>query len=349
FPPPVEGCQDGGERNPLLVSLEDKSERQQRDTGLWFGKGVFSSLDFDADESLEIRQTQILQDSERGVKPQKRQTGRRKQNAPNLDKTAEETAAITETAAETTATTESTRETAKEDLSSSESDSSEDEREIKSMKGSLGKKRAQAEEETDNFEVVPVERPVKRSRVLGPDSLALGTVIATSKKSTRDLIDGSFHRYTFNEDEDELPDWFATEERKHRIRQLPVNRQMMQEYRERQRELNARPIKKVAEAKARKRRRMLKKMEQAKQKAETVVNTVDISEKEKAAQLRGIYKKAGLGKEKREVTYLVAKKGVGPKVRRPPGVKGHFKVVDGRMKKDMRGQQRRDQRQRKRK
>ncbi|MEE6528708.1 hypothetical protein FKM82_017176, partial [Ascaphus truei] len=129
-----------------------------------------------------------------GVKPQKRQTGRRKQNAPQLDKTAEETAAITETAAETTATTESTRETAKEDLSSSESDSSEDERKIKSMKGSLGKKRAQAEEETDNFEVVPVERPVKRSRVLGPDSLALGTVIATSKKSTRDLIDGSFSR-----------------------------------------------------------------------------------------------------------------------------------------------------------
>ena len=53
--------------------------------------------------------------------------------------------------------------------------------------------------------------------------------------------------------------------------------------------------------------------------------------------LDSIYKKAGLLKsEKNSVTYVVGKKGVGKRVSRPPGVKGRFRVVDPRMKKDNR-------------
>ncbi|XP_069834880.1 pre-rRNA 2'-O-ribose RNA methyltransferase FTSJ3 [Dendropsophus ebraccatus] len=326
-----EEAEEEEETNPLLQPLEEKSEREQRDKNLWFGKGIFSSvLQTDADEEMEIKQTRILQENKTGAKPKgKKEPKKSRKNTK-------------EAASDTSAKDGDSEPTppeggAAENDSDTDSDSSDEERDIQSMKKKFGKR---AVEESDDFEVVPVERPVKRSRILDPEGLALGTVIATSKKAARDLIDRSFNRRTFNDPEDELPDWFLSDEKKHRTVQIPVDREMMEEYRRRQKELNARPIKKIAEAKARKRRRMLKKMEQAKKKAEAVVNTVDITEREKAAQLRSIYKKAGLGKEKRQVTYLVAKKGVGRKVRRPAGVKGQFKVVDGRMKKDMRGQKR---------
>uniref|UniRef100_A0A8C6Q969 pre-rRNA processing protein FTSJ3 n=1 Tax=Nothobranchius furzeri TaxID=105023 RepID=A0A8C6Q969_NOTFU len=187
-------------------------------------------------------------------------------------------------------------------------------------------------------------RVTTKARILDAEGLALGCEIATSKKKARDLVDDSFHRSVFASSDEpwEVPEWFLDDERKHRKKPIPVTKEMVEEYKQKWKEINARPIKRVAEAKARKKRRMLKKMEQAKKKAEAVVNTVDISEKEKLAQLKTIYKKAGVKKEKRELTYVVAKKGAGKKVRRPRGVKGLFKVVDGRMKKDVRGIQRKE-------
>ncbi|KAG8434832.1 hypothetical protein GDO86_012980 [Hymenochirus boettgeri] len=324
----------------LVLSNDEIEQEMMR----YLLQGAFSSLDFNEDEDLEISQMQHLGTNIGGKKQQIIKQAIKNLKPVQPDTTVTSTVSIGDGGKTSENTAQIVNETSTndyvEDMSDSESDSSEDERDIKSMKVNLGKRKDEEKEEAD-FEIVPVERPVKRSRVLGPDGLALGTVIASSKKCARDLIDASFNRYAFNDDEDQLPDWFVVEERKHKLVQLPVDRQMMEEYRKRQQELNARPIKKVAEAKARKKRRMLKKLEQVKKKAEAVVNTTDISEREKAAQLRGIYKKASLGKEKHHVTYLVAKKGVGRKVRRPAGVKGHFKVVDGRMKKDMKSQKRR--------
>ncbi|KAJ6658210.1 hypothetical protein lerEdw1_001477 [Lerista edwardsae] len=320
------------EGNPLLVPLEDKDEEKKHQATLWFGKEAFAGIDDDADEALEIGQAQVLSRNQAEPLPASRKVKREKkltqqeataEQVPKEDPKPEGTEALNEGS------------------DTDESESSDSDEESGQPTSHMGKKRLRME--SSDIEVVPIEDPVKRARILDPEGLALGAIIATSHKAKRDFIDGSFNRYAFNEEDGELPEWFAQEEQKHRRKQLPLDRQTVEEYRQRWREINARPIKKVAEAKARKKRRMLKKMEQMKKKAESVVNTVDISEREKAAQLRSIYKKAGIGKEKRQVTYVVAKKGGGRKVRRPAGVKGHFKVVDGRLKKDTRAQKCKEQ------
>ncbi|NXP14232.1 SPB1 protein, partial [Thinocorus orbignyianus] len=311
--------EDGEEdENPLLVPLEEKSVLEERQTNLWFGKDAFAGIEDDADEDLELGQSQMLAERQRQSQRDKAtRKGQKKEEPPEK--------APSEPPPAADAGPEAGK--AQEEESSDDDTSSDEERPLVPV----GRKRGRVE--PCGFEVVPIEDPVKKARVLDAEGLALGSVIATSKKARRDLIDDSFNRhmqYSFNEDEGELPEWFTEEEKQHRRKQIPVDRQTVEAYRQRWREINARPIKKVAEAKARKKRRMLKKMEQMKKKAEAVVSTVDISEREKVAQLRRIYKKAGLAKEKRQVTYLVAKKGVGPRVRRPRGVKGQFKVVDSR-------------------
>ncbi|NXT54012.1 SPB1 protein, partial [Pluvianellus socialis] len=303
------------EENPLLVPLEEKSVLEERQTSLWFGKDAFAGIKDDADEDLELGQSQMLAERQRESQRDKAtRKGQKKMVAQE------------EAPAEPPPATDTGPDTGKAQAEQSGDDDSSSNEE--GPLTPVGRKRGRVE--PCGFEVVPIENPVKKARVLDAEGLALGSVIATSKKARRDLIDDSFNRYSFNEDEGELPEWFTEEEKQHRRKQIPVDRQTVEAYRQRWREINARPIKKVAEAKARKKRRMLKKMEQMKKKAEAVVSTVDISEREKVAQLRRIYKKAGLAKEKRQVTYLVAKKGVGPRVRRPPGVKGQFKVVDSR-------------------
>ncbi|XP_039985640.1 pre-rRNA 2'-O-ribose RNA methyltransferase FTSJ3 [Xiphias gladius] len=317
--------EDEGQESGLLVELEGKDEKKERESNLWFSKGIFSEINLEGDAESELQQTEWLQ---------KKMTGKGKKRKAEEEE---------EEAAQPEEEKAGPSQEAKEGSDSDSDDSSDDEKEITTMKQARGAGGMSGEADDDDFQVVPVESTSKKARILDAEGLALGCQIATSKKRARDLVDSSFHRFASSEESWEVPEWFLDDERKHRKKPVPVTKEMVEEYKQKWKEIDARPIKRVAEAKARKKRRMLKKMEQAKKKAEAVVNTVDISEREKMAQLKSIYKKAALGKEKREVTYVVTKKGAGRKVRRPPGVKGVFKVVDSRMKKDMRGMQRKEQ------
>lgn len=188
---------------------------------------------------------------------------------------------------------------------------------------------------SDDEDVENQEPKVKKIK-LNEDELALGQMMVTSKKMKRDLVDGAWNRYMFNDEG--LPDWFVEDEKKSMRKQMPVSEELVENYRQNQTEFNTRSIKKVMEAKARKKRQNKKKMEKITKKAEHILENADHTGQEKARMIKKLYKKAET--KKQEVTYVVAKKtGIaGKKVRRPAGVQGRFKVVDPRLKKDIRGE-----------
>lgn len=135
---------------------------------------------------------------------------------------------------------------------------------------------------------------------------------------------------------DGLPSWFLDDEAKHYRPNIPITKEAVEALRERQRALDARPIKKVAEAKQRKKFKAVQRLEKAKRKADGVMNTEDLNDGEKARQVSKLLRRAASGEKKKEKKIVVAR-GVNKGVKgRPKGVTGKYKVVDARMRKEVR-------------
>merc|ERR1712113_652476 len=195
------------------------------------------------------------------------------------------------------------------------------------------------------MEVAPLEPPkplvpVGHTKPEDPrelaEILALGSVLTGSKKGRMDLIDAGYNRWAFDKDE-LLPDWFTQEEEKCNKAELPVSKELMAEFRAKLREINARPIRKVAEARARKKRRLSKKLDKLRSTAMSLVEASDMSESAKARQMRKEVRKLAKAEE-RKVTVVAVKKGGGGKNEQGKIARGSkVKVVDRRMKSDLRG------------
>ena len=169
--------------------------------------------------------------------------------------------------------------------------------------------------------------------------MSLAQQIASGHKTVHNLIDDGFNKYTFR-DRDGLPEWFLDDEGKHSRQNRPVTAAGASAIKEKLRALNARPIKKVREAKDRKKFKAAQRLEKLRKKSALVADDEGISEKDKAQSIAKMMKKASKSKPKQQVKLVVAKGGNRGISGRPRGVKGKYKIVDARLKKDVRAEKR---------
>lgn len=175
--------------------------------------------------------------------------------------------------------------------------------------------------------------------IITAEAMTLAQQVASGQKSTYDLMDEGFSKYTFR-DTDGLPEWFLDDEGKHSKPHRPISAAGAAAIKEKLRALNARPIKKVREAKDRKKFKAAQRLEKLRKKSALVADDGAISEKDKAQNIAKLMSKAAKKKPKQQVKLIVAKGGNRGISGRPQGVKGKYKVVDARLKKDVRAEKR---------
>ncbi|KAL6851811.1 Spb1 C-terminal domain-containing protein [Trichoderma novae-zelandiae] len=198
-----------------------------------------------------------------------------------------------------------------------------------------------AEDDDDNWE----EKEKRRSDgrididIITAEAMTLAHQLATGQKTSHDAIDDGFNKRAFR-DKDGLPEWFLDDEGKHDKPQKPITKAAAVAIKEKLRAFNARPIKKVREAKARKKFKTAQKLEKLKKKSDMLANDEGMTEKEKAETIQKLLSKAKRQKP-RQPAKLVIARGLNKGIQgRPRGVKGRYRIVDARMKKELRAQKR---------
>ena len=175
--------------------------------------------------------------------------------------------------------------------------------------------------------------------IITAEAMSLAQQIALGQQSTQGLVDDGYNKYAFR-DTDGLPDWFLDDEGKHSKPHRPISAAGAAAIKEKLRAFNARPIKKIREAKDRKKFKAAQRLEKLRKKSALVADDEVISEKDKAQTITKMMSKSTKKKPKPQVRLVVAKGGNKGISGRPRGVKGKYKIVDARLKKDVRAEKR---------
>ena len=169
--------------------------------------------------------------------------------------------------------------------------------------------------------------------------MALAQSLATGEMTANDVVDDGFNKFSFR-DVEGLPDWFLDDETKHSKPNRPITAAAAAAIKEKLRAINARPIKKVQEAKGRKKMKQAQRLEKLRKKSALLAEDEAMSERDKAQTIARMMSRAMKKKPKQNVKLVVAKGANRGISGRPKGVKGKYKIVDSRMKKDVRAEKR---------
>jgi len=195
----------------------------------------------------------------------------------------------------------------------------------------------------DDWEEEQQAKPMKNVRpdidIITAEAMTLAHQLATGTKTKADLLDDGFNKYSLRDTEG-LPDWFLDDERKHSKPLRPITAAAARAIKEKLRALNARPIKKVREAKERKKLRAVQRLEKLRKKSALLLEDEGMSEGDKTKAIAKMMARAAKKKPKTKTTVVVARGGNRGISGRPRGTKGRYKMVDARLKKDVRAEKR---------
>lgn len=127
-------------------------------------------------------------------------------------------------------------------------------------------KRKEAKESTEN-KIQFVNQDQMELEDYNPDNLAANMVLARKmlrKRNKEQIEDSSYNKYAWESEDDDMPDWFKEDERKHRFSIIPITKEEVEEEKYRIYLDQNRESKKVIEAKWRKKQKIGRKMKKIK-------------------------------------------------------------------------------------
>lgn len=217
---------------------------------------------------------------------------------------------------------------------------SEREKRKKYLKKLAKKKEKREPSKKQVIEVVPA----KKFEDYDADELAEDLALARKmlrKKDRLKILDIGINKFNYLDDPEDLPRWFMEDERKHTQVNIPITKEDVIAEKKRLKLLNAQPPKKVMEAKIRKKIRLVREMKKFKDKADDIYQTEGMDQKTKMREIEKMKNKLKnkSGSTRKQVVVAKNRGSIGPSSgKKTQGRK--YKVVDRRLKNDIKAQKR---------